>query len=59
MTRVALLAALALLGCASGCFGGDDDDGADAGSGSTKTTTRVEVIDGLGDDGEGFDPQRI
>jgi S1-C subfamily serine protease len=59
MTRLALLAAVALLAVATGCFGGDDDDDGSDGSRSTTTTTRVEVIDGLGDDGNGFDPQRI
>jgi S1-C subfamily serine protease len=60
MTRalLALLALLALVGV--GCsLGGDDDDGSGDGGDRQTTTTRVEVIDGLGDDGNGFDPQRI
>jgi S1-C subfamily serine protease len=57
MSRVALalLAALvAALGATAGCgFGGGDEDAAPA-----RTTTRVEVIRGLGK-GDGFDPQAI
>ena len=61
MTRAAfalgaVLAALAGAGCG---FGGDDDSDDGGASDKTTTTTRVEVIDRLGEDGNGFDPQRI
>jgi 2-alkenal reductase len=53
-------AALALV--AAGCdASGDDDDGGGSGAASTKrevTTTRVEVIEGIGREG-GFDPAEI
>jgi S1-C subfamily serine protease len=54
MRRVAAAVALALLagGCSLG--GGSDDNGASA----PKTTTKVEVVEGLGQKG-GFDPQKI
>ena len=47
---VALMAALAT---ATGCGFGDDDEGA-----TERTTTRIEVVRGLGK-GDGFDPQAI
>jgi S1-C subfamily serine protease len=54
MRRVAAAVALALLagGCSLG--GGGSDNGASA----PKTTTKVEVVEGLGAKG-GFDPQKI
>jgi S1-C subfamily serine protease len=53
----ALAAALAL--AASGCDGGGDDN-EDAGSAAPRevTTTRVQVVEGIGKDG-GFDPGQI
>jgi S1-C subfamily serine protease len=58
MTRAALALLTMLLLGAAGCgFGGDDETGGS--TGRTTTTTRVEVIDGLGGDGNGFDPQAI
>jgi S1-C subfamily serine protease len=58
MTRAAL-ALLAVLTALVGVGCGFGDDGGDDGSARTTTTTRVEVIEGLGDDGDGFDPQAI
>jgi S1-C subfamily serine protease len=58
MTRAALaLLTVLLLGVAGCGFGGDDEPGGS--TDRTTTTTRVEVIDGLGGDGNGFDPQAI
>ena len=56
MRRVAagVLAILCLV--ASGCTGGDDDDGREAAR--EVTTTRVEVVEGIGREG-GFDPGQI
>jgi S1-C subfamily serine protease len=58
MKRPAAVLALALLlaGCSLG--GGSSSDKGSSGSGKT-TTTRVEVIEGLGKGGSGFDPQKI
>ena len=59
MSRVAialLVVVTAALGVTAGCgFGGDDDAEDDA---ATRTTTRVEVVRGLGK-GSGFDPEAI
>ncbi len=59
MSRIALFLLVALaagLGATAGCgFGGDDDDQS---STTERTTTRVEVVRGLGK-GDGFDPQSI
>jgi S1-C subfamily serine protease len=58
MTRAALALLGALVLGIAGCgFGGDDQGGGSADR--TTTTTRVEVIDGLGADGNGFDPEAI
>ncbi len=58
MSRIALFLLVALaagLGATAGCgFGGDDDES----STTERTTTRVEVVRGLGK-GDGFDPQSI
>jgi S1-C subfamily serine protease len=58
MSRIALVLLVALaagLGATAGCgFGGDDDES----SAPERTTTRVEVVRGLGK-GNGFDPQSI
>jgi len=58
MTRAALALAMLVLALtgATGCgFGGDDGDG----SARAESTTRVEVIEDLGGDGDGFDPRAI
>jgi S1-C subfamily serine protease len=59
MSRVAvalLVVLAAVLGVVTGCgFGGGDDAEGDA---ATRTTTRVEVVRGLGK-GSGFDPEAI
>ncbi|HEX6022772.1 MAG TPA: trypsin-like peptidase domain-containing protein [Solirubrobacter sp.] len=55
MTRFAVLAALALMFVLSGCSLGGDDGGS---SDSSRTTTRVEVVEGLGSEG-GFDARKI
>jgi S1-C subfamily serine protease len=57
MRRLAvLLGLIALAGCGGG---GDDDDGASGGGDSGKSeTTRVEVIESMGQEG-GFDPKAI
>jgi S1-C subfamily serine protease len=58
MIRLVLVAALALI--AAGCSLGGGGGGNDSGARSTKTTTRVEVVEGLGGEGKAaFDPQRI
>jgi S1-C subfamily serine protease len=49
------VAALGLAGCSLGGGGSSDKS---ASGGATKTTTRVEVVEGLGK-GSGFDPQKI
>ena len=57
MTRLAAVVALALL--ATGCsLGGGGSSSGDSGAGAPKTTTKVEVVEGLGQKG-GFDPQKI
>jgi S1-C subfamily serine protease len=57
--RAAAAAAAALLLLAAGCdVNGDGDGGADSAAPSEVTTTRVQVVDGLGSEG-GFDPAAI
>jgi S1-C subfamily serine protease len=56
LALVLLVALVAALGAVAGCgFGGDGESESDA---PARTTTRVEVIRGLGK-GNGFDPQAI
>jgi S1-C subfamily serine protease len=58
MKRAVAIAALALL--AGGCsLGGGGNSSSDDGSSATKTTTRVEVVEGLGKGSSSFDPQKI
>ncbi|HYN90615.1 MAG TPA: trypsin-like peptidase domain-containing protein [Thermoleophilaceae bacterium] len=56
MRRAAALAAAALLLCAAGCDGNADGD--EPAGRSKVTTTRVQVVEGLGREG-GFDPAQI
>ncbi len=59
MRRAAAAAAAALLLLAAGCDVNGDDGGADESAGPSEvTTTRVQVVDGLGSEG-GFDPAAI
>ena len=61
MRRTAAVAAAALLVAAAGCDAGGDDGGSgSSSSGPTKvTTTRVQVVEGLGRGNGGFDPAAI
>jgi S1-C subfamily serine protease len=57
--RAAATAAAALLLLAAGCDASDDGDGAEGSAGREEvTTTRVQVVEGLGEEG-GFDPAAI
>ena len=61
MRRALAVACAALALAAAGCDATDDDDGGGSGSASTTrevTTTRVEVVEGIGSEG-GFDPGEI
>ena len=58
LALVLLVALVAALGAVAGCGFGSDGGGEDAGDAPARTTTRVEVIRGLGK-GNGFDPQAI
>ena len=59
MRRAAAAAAAALLLLAAGCdVNGDGDGDGDSAAPSEVTTTRVQVVDGLGSEG-GFDPAAI
>jgi 2-alkenal reductase len=57
IAAAACAALLAFAGGVAGCSLGGSDDKGSKGT-STKTTTRVEVVEGLGK-GDGFDPQGI
>jgi len=57
--RAAATAAAALLLLAAGCDASDENDGTDGSAGREEvTTTRVQVVEGLGEEG-GFDPGAI
>ena len=59
MRRAAAAAAAALLVCAAGCdVNGDGEGGEEQAGRSEVTTTRVQVVEGLGREG-GFDPASI
>ena len=58
LALVLLVALVAALGAVAGCGFGGDGDGESAGDAPERTTTRVELIRGLGK-GNGFDPQAI
>jgi S1-C subfamily serine protease len=55
MRRLAILLGLVAL---AGCGGGGDDDAAPSGDSGKSETTRVEVIESIGQEG-GFDPKAI
>jgi S1-C subfamily serine protease len=60
--RAAAAAAAALILAAAGCNSGGDGQNGDAGGTSKVTTTRVQVVEGLGGkggDANGFDPSAI
>jgi S1-C subfamily serine protease len=61
VSGAAAAAAAALLLAAAGCnSGGDDDQGGDSAAPTKVTTTRVQVVEGLGKGGGGaFDPAAI
>jgi S1-C subfamily serine protease len=56
--RLAAVAAAALLLLAAGCDSNDDGGGAQSAGTDKVTTTRVQVVEGLGREG-GFDPAQI
>jgi 2-alkenal reductase len=56
--RAALLAAAALVLLAPGCSGDDEDGDSTQAAAREVTTTKVEVVEGVGTDG-GFDPGQI
>src|SRR5215207_5844203 len=58
MSRILLVALAAALAATTGCGFGGDDDADRSDDAPARETTRVEVIGG-GDDGGGFDPQKI
>jgi S1-C subfamily serine protease len=58
VTRAAAAAAAALILFAAGCDANGDSNGDDRGGRSEVTTTRVQVVEGLGRNG-GFDPAAI
>ena len=60
MRRALAGVAAAVLVAAPGCAGGDDDQGRVSAQPSKVTTTRVEVVEGLGGkNGDAFDPAAI